>query len=233
MGWIRVDEVIDVLLPPACLLCAGRIARGPICHGCEADLPWLHGCCVRCGLPVAAAGSAVCGACPPTFRALSGVAAALPYEYPVDRLISAAKFGRELPMARALGQLLALRMPAWPAPPDLVVPVPLHWRRHAERGFNQAEEIGRGLCRARRWKLADDLCRRPYPTRAQSGLSAAERQANLHRAFVARPLPVGCRVLIVDDVLTTGATAAAVAEALRAAGAGQVHLWTVARVLSG
>ncbi len=233
MNWIRVDEILDVLLPPECLLCAARIPRAPLCAACEADLPWLGRCCPRCGLPLRGTDGGPCGACSPPLLALNAVAAALPWEYPVDRLISAAKFGRQLPVARALGQMLALRMPLLLQPPDLVVPVPLHWRRQAERGFNQAAEIARGLCRWRRWPLATEVCRRLRPTDAQSGLSAADRQANLRHAFTARPLPAGSRVLVIDDVLTTGATAAAVAGALRAAGARQVCLWTVARVLPG
>jgi ComF family protein len=157
---------------------------------------------------------------------------ALTYEYPVDRLIAAAKFGRQAPAARGLGELLALGMPALAKPPDAVVPVPLHWRREASRGFNQAEEIARALCRVRRWPLRTDLCRRILPTPEQSGLGAARRRDNLRGAFALSDARVADRyrhVLLIDDVLTTGATAAAVGEIFQAAGVQRLSLWTVAR----
>ena len=213
MSWVKVDEILDVLLPPHCALCGQSIARRPLCVGCLADLPWLKPHCV------------------PALRDFDQVWSPLAYDYPVDRLIAEAKFGKQLATARALGELLSVRMPEVMQPPDLVVPVPLHWQRQAERGFNQAEEIARGLCRQLGWRLAARVCQRVRATPAQSTLSAAERRTNLHTAFVARPLPPGLHILVVDDVLTTGATAEAVASALRRAGAAGLRLWTVAHAL--
>lgn len=228
MSWVRVDQVLDTLFPPRCLLC-GQRGEGagpgiPACDGCLTDLPWLgeQGHC-------SSADSL------PALGHFAAVLSALTYEYPVDRLVAAAKFGRQVPVARGLGELLALRMPALPEPPDAVVPVPLHWRREASRGFNQAEEIARALCQARHWPLRADLCRRIRPTPEQSGLGAARRRDNLRGAFaLADPRAAGrCRhVLLVDDVLTTGATAASVAEIFQAAGVQRLSLWTVARTPS-
>jgi ComF family protein len=214
MGWVKVDEVLDLFLPPHCALCGQAIARRPLCAGCLADLPWLKRDCV------------------PALSSFDQVWSALAYEYPVDRLIAEAKFGKQLATARALGELLALGMPADIRPPDLVVPVPLHWRRQAERGFNQAEEIARGLCRQLDWRLAAGVCQRTRPTPAQSTLGAAERRINLHGAFVAGRLRSGLHILVVDDVLTTGATAEAVASALRQTGAAGLQLCTVAHALN-
>ena len=229
MGWIRVGQILDTLFPPACLLCGQRATGSspgiPACAGCLDDLPWL---------PDLPGGTPALGGLDqgrPHLEPFAAVRCALTYEYPVDRLIAAAKFGRQLTVARGLGQLLAWRLPALPHPPDAVVPVPLHWRREASRGFNQAEEIARALCEARRWPLRTDLCRRILPTPEQSGLGAARRQENLRGAFaLAGVRALGrCRhVLLVDDVLTTGATAAEVAGLFRAAGVPELSLWTVA-----
>lgn len=213
MGWVRVDQILDLFLPPQCVLCGQSTACRPLCAGCLADLPWLD----PARLP--AAGE------------FDQLWSALAYEYPVDRLITEAKFGGQLATARALGELLALRMPPATRRPDLVVPVPLHWQRQAERGFNQAEEIARGLCRQLDWRLATGVCQRLRATPAQSKLGAAERRLNLHAAFVARPLQPALHILVIDDVLTTGATAQAVARALREAGAASLALWTVAHAL--
>lgn len=214
MRWVKVDEVLDVFLPPHCALCGQSIARRPLCAGCLADLPWLRSHDV------------------PALRNFAQVWSPLAYDYPVDRLITEAKFGKQMATARALGELLTMRLPAMLRPPDLVVPVPLHWRRQAERGFNQAEEIARGLCRQLDWRLAAGVCQRVRATPAQSTLSATERRKNLHAAFVARPLRPGLHLLVIDDVLTTGATAEAVAGALHRAGAASLQLWTVAHALN-
>jgi ComF family protein len=197
-------------------MCGARTVGAPACQGCLNDLPWLE----------------IAGQSPPAQWRCGTVASAFSYEYPVDRLIAAAKFGRQVPVARGLGELLDRWMPALSEPPDAVVPVPLHWHREAERGFNQAEEIARALCKARRWPLRPDLCRRVRPTPEQSALNAAGRRENLRGAFALRQAGSahGCRhVMVVDDVVTTGATAAAVAELLRQAGVPEITLWTVAR----
>lgn len=213
MVWKRVDQVLDALFPPRCLLCgqaAGPV--GPACAGCLADLPWLEA-------PL------------PPLAGFDEVRSALRYEYPVDRLIAAAKFGRQVPVARGLGQLLAWRMPPLPESPDAVVPVPLHWRREASRGFNQAEEVARCLCQARGWPLRPGLCRRIRETPEQSALGAALRRDNLRGAFAladARSVARCRHVLLVDDVLTTGATAEAVASVFASAGVRRLSLWTVA-----
>jgi ComF family protein len=214
MVWKRVDQVLDVLFPARCLLCGQPAGTGgPACAGCLADLPWLEA----------------------QLHPLAGFAevrSALTYEYPVDRLIAAAKFGRQVPVARGLGQLLTWRMPGLAEPPDAVVPVPLHWRREADRGFNQAEEVARSLCQDRGWPLRADLCRRVRQTPEQSALGAALRHDNLRGAFALADVRVAARcrhVLLVDDVLTTGATAEAVASVFRAAGSPRLSLWTVAR----
>lgn len=218
MSWKQVDQILELLFPTRCLLCGQATgAATPACRGCLADLPWLARSTLAPGAALAV---------------LDEVQSALSYEYPVDGLVAAAKFGRQAPVARALGMLLAWHLGPPLEPPDAVVPVPLHWRREAARGFNQSEEIARAVCEARGWTLRADLCRRLRQTPEQSGLGAAERRDNLRGAFALADAraATGCRhVLLVDDVLTTGATATAVGEVFRRAGVPRLSLWTVAR----
>jgi ComF family protein len=167
--------------------------------------------------------------------AVTGLWAPLVYEYPVDRLVQRAKFGHSLPVCHALGELLVagLERSTCPGPgldgTPLVLPVPLHWQRQRQRGFNQAAEIARVLARATGWPLRPGLLRRIRPTREQSGLAAAIRRRNLRGAFAVAGPVAGRRVVLVDDVITTGATAAAAASALAAAGAAPIHVYAVAR----
>jgi ComF family protein len=125
--------------------------------------------------------------------------------------------------------LPAVREEQW----DLIVPVPLHPTKEREREFNQAERLAAPLARALTIPLNTRLLRRVLPTRTQTLLSKKQRSENVQRAFAAR---AGCRlngerVILVDDVLTTGATTSACAGVLRAMGAGKVCVWTVARGL--
>jgi ComF family protein len=130
-------------------------------------------------------------------------------------------------MAGPLVELLAAALPRHERL-DCVVPVPLHWRRRWERGFNQAELLARGI--ARKWHIPlVRVLRRMRHTPTQTSLSNTARRKNVAAAFACRRAVVGRRILLVDDVLTTGATAAACAAALRRSGAARVVLLTAAR----
>ena len=168
---------------------------------------------------------AACQASPPPFAA---AVAPLRYEFPVDAGLKALKFGRKLYYAEAFAELLIDAAGGLDADITAVLPVPLHWRRRAVRGFNQAEELSRPLARRMSLPLVRGVVRR-RSTPAQSGLTARERNRNLRGAFVARRAPEAGHVLIVDDVITTGATARHLALVLRAAGVSQVSVIAVAR----
>ncbi|WP_348758999.1 ComF family protein [Candidatus Methylocalor cossyra] len=218
----------DWLYPPTCLLCGDPGQRGrDLCRPCADALPYLRRACPRCALPHAEAGPcAACRADPPAFdRAF----ALFHYQAPVDHLIRALKFGARHPCARLLGTLLADGLEGRGARPEALIPVPLHARRYRQRGFNQTVEIARTV--ARRLGITLDLgsCRRVRATAPQAQLSARERHENLRAAFAVRP-GVGYRhVAIIDDVVTTGATANALAQALRDAGVETIEVWSCAR----
>jgi len=162
------------------------------------------------------------------------ILSALAYEYPVDRIIGGAKFRQRLDFAATLGDLLGAFLcgPAGPGVtdlPDVIVPVPLHRRRLAARGFNQAAEIAGPVSQRLDLPLRIDMCIRVRHTVEQTLLTGRDRRRNLNDAFVARRQLKGLSVAIVDDVLTTGTTVRAVAGAVRKAGARQTQVWTVAR----
>ena len=236
MGPLRkVDKVLGalgrVLLPPRCVLCDGFGARGrDLCRACRDELPRNDACCARCALPLPVS-APLCGLC--LTRAPSFDAALVPYRYayPIDRLLTRFKFGADLGVGRVLAQLLgdAAHARARQRPRALLVPVPLHARRLAERGFNQALELARLLGDGAGLELAPRVMRRVRRTPAQTGLDASERRRNLRRAFEASASVNGREVVLLDDVVTTTATARECARALKKAGASRVELWAVAR----
>ncbi len=223
-------EFDDALMPRRCAFCGFRTVAGErgICPGCSSDLPWVRHACPHCAQPMAVPAGASCAACqakPPPYIA---AVAPLHYEFPVDAALKALKFRRKLYYADAFAELLADAAAGLDAGIDAVLPVPLHWRRRAVRGFNQAEELCRPLARRLALPLVRGVVRRRR-TPAQSGLSARERHRNLRGAFLVRRAPGARHVLIVDDVITTGATVLHLALALRAAGVQRVSVLAVAR----
>jgi len=152
------------------------------------------------------------------------------YEGTLRELIHLFKYGRMKPLARALAGNLASALPR-DQKFDVVVPMPLHWRRKWQRGFNQAELLARRTARRCGIPVANAV-RRIRPTSAQAGLSNAQRRENVAGAFRFRTRRAiqGRRVLLIDDVMTTGATASACALALKRGGAASVTLLALARV---
>jgi len=216
-----------LLLPPRCLLC-GSATKGELdlCPDCASALPWSGSACARCALPLPDA-STLCGRClkqPPAFDA---VWASFAYAGAVERLLPRLKFHADLAAGSVLSSLMCQRVPAIEA--DAVVAVPLHRARLAERGYNQALELARPLATRLGAPLQVTLLTRARATTAQTGLSGAERRRNLREAFAVRGA-APARVLLIDDVMTTGTTLAACAAALKQAGAGWVGCWVAARV---
>ncbi len=231
--WLRTLR--DALLPPECLLCGGseRLRRGfDACHGCLADLPLLQNACERCADSlVTAAGTAVwCGAClvrPPPFYRTRCLGR---FEGGLAALVRGLKYQRRLENARLLGQLMGRQLAAYATEkPMVLVPVPLHWARLRQRGFNQATEIARWAGRESGLTVDPYRVRRTRGTLSQTGLGARARRANLRDAFSCRRRIDNWHAAIVDDVMTTGSTAASLATTLLRAGCARVEVWCCAR----
>jgi ComF family protein len=208
-------------------------SHGALCADCVARFAPAVPRCGRCGLRLGLPAPA-CGAClrePPPFE---HTVCAVDYGFPWDALISDFKFHGRAELAAVLAERLQAAVRAAGAPlPRWVLPVPLAPARLAERGYNQAWELARRLGRSLGVSADAGLLWRPADQAHQADLNRAERQRNLRSAFMTDPRRrselLGRRVALVDDVMTTGATAREAAAALRRGGAATVDVWVVAR----
>lgn len=219
------------LFPPPCLLCGAASSPGELCKGCEGDLPRLpEPGCPACALPTP--GGEICGQCLTQPPAYAGTVSGLTYRWPADRLVQAFKYGARLAAGAVLAEQLALRAAVAPRP-HLLIPVPLSAQRLAMRGFNPAHELAKGIGRRLDIPVRADACWRVRDTPPQTALPWRERRRNVKQAFVCTANLQGASVAVVDDVMTTGATVDALAQAILAAGAHQVSAWVAARTLPG
>ncbi len=219
-------------LPNSCALCGTRLQLrvAPICIACDRDLPWIDRACKHCAIPLPTdlPDAVSCADCQQERPPFVTTVAPLAYSFPVDAAIRALKFHRKLYYGAALGHLLLRSLPRLPQDIDALLPVPLHWRRQARRGFNQALELCRPISlRAGLPRLRQVVRCRATPY--QSGLAAQHRRRNLRAAFQVRGAIRASHVLIVDDVITTGTTCRELASALLEAGVASVSVLAVAR----
>ena len=231
-------RLLDGLFPHHCALCGLRSDRdAPLCLACELEMPLNQSCCARCALPLPPTGqpsaTRICGVCQQTPPVFERVIAPWLYDEYFAHLIHLWKYQREQYLTPLLASLWLQRAQWQEEPLDLLVPVPLHWRRRWQRGFNQSELLCRQLqatCpELKSCTIADRLVKRQRSTAAQSGMSARQRAGNLKGAFTVFKPCDNLRIAIVDDVMTTGATATALARALSAAGARHIEVWCLAR----
>jgi len=235
-GW---QVLVDLLLPLRCLLCqhVESLDRTPFCLRCTAELfEERHPACPRCAAVIGPFGSpdGMCGNCrpdPPAFDASVRLAG---YVGAMQQAVLLGKHSWHESLLELLGRELARRRCAvLPGPAvDAVVPIPLHWSRHWLTGYNHSQAIAYGLSRELRVPLRSDWLRRVRWTQPQKNLRATQRWHNVHRAFRARKVVTGRHVLLVDDVMTTCATARAAAVALKQAGANRVSVAVLARAAS-
>jgi ComF family protein len=222
-----LETLLDLLYPPRCAACATRTAvRGadPFCDLCANGIDPVPSGCTRCGLP---GPDPVCGACmlhPPAFDALR--AGGL-FGGPLADAIHALKYGNRPAVARSLGRWLASRhaLPEGAA----ILSVPLGRRRRLARGYDQAALLAEHVARATRRPRLHRVLRRTRETPPQVGKTRNQRMRNVEGAFAATAAVAGKDLVLVDDVVTTGATADACARALKRSGARSVWVLAAAR----
>jgi ComF family protein len=226
-----VTAVFDALFPPRCAACrellpsSDRASRlGDLCPACDATLEPLNSTCRRCGLPGPMDDScASCRADPPVFDSAHAVYL---YGAAIAQVLHRYKYEDQSHLARSLGESVArLKLPKV----DLVLPVPLHPSRRRSRTYDQALYLAQRVAWLRALPCDAHTLVRQRATARQVGQHRIERQRNVDDAFATRGSLPGATVLLVDDVVTTGATASACARVLKSAGVRAVHVASVAR----
>jgi ComF family protein len=227
-GWI--NWLAACLLPLRCRICAQPGADGldlcPACHGAaQRNLP----ACPGCALPLPQADGALCGQCQRRPGRLLACHAAWCYGPTIDVLVRRYKFDNDLAAGAVLAGLMCQLRPPWLSG-QVLVPVSLHRQRLAQRGYDQAHELATQLGRATGLPVMACL-QRCRDTAAQSALDRKQRRRNLRGAFTVTAAALPASVVLVDDVMTTGATLEAAAQALQRAGVEQVRAWVAARTV--
>ncbi|WP_425450287.1 ComF family protein [Virgifigura deserti] len=230
---------LNAVLPPRCLKCGAVVDQpGLLCPSCWASVTFLAPpCCAACGYPFefAMGEGALCGACSRDRPLYDRARAVLRYDEASRDIILGFKHGDRTDGASALGRWMARAGAELLAEAEVIVPVPLHWLRLFTRRYNQAALLALALSRSSGVPVAVDVLRRRRATPPQGRMSATARRRNVEGAFVVKPERrdriADRRVLLVDDVLTTGATVNACTRALRRGGAAAVDILTVAQVV--
>ena len=228
-----INSILLHLYPPTCLLCSAP-ADTPldICKGCMGDLPFNRHSCAYCSLPLdcAPSGPTLCGKCQRKRPEFDRCVSPFIYRYPLSDMIGRLKFNNGLVYGRLLGDLLADQIASSNTTlPERLIPVPLHVDRLRTRGFNQASILARSLSDKFRIPIDYRSCQRRTATRAQSALKQDERRRNIRGAFLVSRRPTCRHVAIIDDVVTTGATANELARVLKQSGVERVDVWSCAR----
>ena len=224
-----INRLFDWLLPSICPLCLGRAENEGLCVSCQRALPKLPSHCQICATPLPQ-NALLCGACISKKPFFNRVYAAFPYTAPINRLICGIKYAGYHSDIRPLTLFAIERFKHRKLiAPDCFIPVPLHPTRLRTRGFNQALEIARFFARHFNTPLDWHCIGKPDNRQPQTALHARARQQNARGAYTLHHVPCANRVVIVDDVITTGATANEIARLLRSAGIRHIEVWVLAR----
>ena len=239
------QALISTLFPPVCPVCRTETGESrTLCPACWSETHFLSGTgCASCGRPVAGIDATDtgfrCDDCLRTPRLWDHGQAVMAYSGTGRKLVLALKHGDRLDMVPMLAEWLARAGDDMASRADWIVPVPIHWTRRLRRRANQSAELARALCRttARPDAYAPEILTRIRRTPSQDGRNREERALNVAGAFAVRPHASGtvrnAEILLIDDVMTTGATLNAAAKALRVAGAARINVLVMALVLTG
>lgn len=247
-------RLISLLFPSRCIVCRQTVNTDTVkesikntpvdkltvnkyievCSGCFSKLPLNDTCCISCALPLPEnTNNALCGRCiskPPGFDYCYSL---FRYEDDIIYLVHQLKFSEKISYARSLGEMLFLRLQAeiqrTNEKPDCLLPVPLHNKRLRQRGFNQSIEIARVVSKKMEIPIVYDMVKRERQTEAQTGLNAKQRQKNIRNAFRVSGKVRYEHVLVIDDVVTTGATVNELARLLKKNKVKRVGVLSVAR----
>lgn len=230
--------VLRAIYPPACLVCGGEVAEEfGICGPCWRDTPFVGGpTCRTCDAPVLGEGDpdAQCEDCSRVARPWATGTAALYYRGNARTMVLAMKHGDRHEVAKAGGVWMKRRLDVLEPNSPLIVPVPLHWSRLIKRRFNQSALLAKSLASAMNTDWCPDLLLRTKRTRSLDGMNREAREDEVRDAITVNPkrkgLIGGRSIIVVDDVMTTGATLAACVEALSGSQAGEFHVAVLARV---
>lgn len=223
---LALKQLRRSLMPGSCLLCGSDSSDHLLCLACSSDLPPLPlQRCPQCGEQTTH--SERCGACLKDSPAFEKASAIFRYEFPVDRIIHAYKYGHQLAVAEWAADLIAQHINRDEY--NLLIPMPLHPERLRERGFNQSTEIARRIASKSNLPLDTDSLIRNRPTAPQAELPMKERSRNVRGAFECTNDLSGKRVLLIDDVMTTGATLREAARIIKLHGAARIEVAVVAR----
>lgn len=234
-----LQAALRLIYPPQCLACGGAVQHEhALCPECWRDTPFLHGLvCDACGVPLPGEDDGTCAQCDDCLRLArpwQRGRAALLYAGKARKLVLGLKHGDRLDLVPACGRWLAAAARPILGPDMLVAPVPLHWTRLVARRYNQAAVLSQRLAAETGLEVCPDLLVRRRRTPTQEGRDMTARHLNLEGALALHPRrgarAEGRRVLLVDDVMTSGATLAAAAEACLAGGAAEVNVAVLARV---
>lgn len=229
--------LLDLLLPPRCLACSEEVSEPQaLCAPCWRKVTFLgEPCCACCGLPFDydLGSGALCGACSRAPPAYDRARSALRYDEGSRRLVLSFKHGDRLHAAPAFGEWMRRAGAGLLADADLMIPVPLHWTRLLRRRYNQAALLAYAIRAHGGPAVAPDALRRRRRTPSQGKFGPEERRRNVRRPFALKNgIGVkGLKVVLIDDVLTTGATVGECARILKRAGAARVDVLTLARSL--
>jgi len=210
-----------------CLFCRQPTRQPLLCHYCAEELPLLDHHCRLCGSPMAGKED-ICGHCllqPPEWDFLHILA---DYQFPLTGLIHQLKYQHKALPAALFGRMLAELYPSDEPKPEVILPVPLHWRRQWQRGYNQAQELARPVSKQLHIPCNNRLLKRLRATKVQAGLSRELRQTNLDNAFIVNPHTYR-HVAVLDDVVTTGVTVTTLVRLLKESGCQRVDVWAICR----